>query len=216
VHYALANVLLVCGVSGILVPALIGFWILAFPLIATVPDLLSKPHPVAWWLNSLVYGFVIAWACCAVRWSRRAKRVAWWQVRLECALIGFGLIALLLGEFYHPITAPDDARSERNCLSRAEAADAAAKNFRKQLSNLGQIGRKDRQEWASKIEREEAVARRERAEAAYYSRLKHYPGTRGPGLIVLGLGGLIWLIAAMQRRRESSGKSGVPDNLVDF
>jgi hypothetical protein len=204
-HYAMAYGLLVCAVSGIFVPALIGFWILAFPLIATVPDLASKSHPVAWWLNSLAYGFVIAWTYSTIRWSRRLKVVTLCQCRFEVVLIGFGLIALLLGEVYHPVTAPDDARSERNCLQRAETADKSAENLRKLAANFRQLGRRGREEWAARIEREETVAMQMRTEAAYYSRLKSRPGTRGPGLIVLALGGIVWSIAYRQRRRATSG-----------
>jgi hypothetical protein len=209
VHYAMAYAFLVCAVSGMFVPALIGFWLLAFPLIATVSDLASKSHPVAWWLNSLIYGFIIAWIYCTVRWSRRAKGVVWWQCRIEWALIGFGLIALLLGEVYHPVTAADDAQSERNALRRAEAADKSAENLRAFFAKFRQLGRRDREEWAERIQREEAVARQEKAVAAYYSRLKRYPGTRGPGLIVLALGGLVWSIAYRQRRRAASGMIGL-------
>jgi hypothetical protein len=122
--------------------------------------------------------------------------------------MGFGVIALLLGEVYHPVTAPDDARSERNCLQRAEAADESAENLRKMAANFRQLGRRDREEWAARIEREETVARQMRTEAAYYSRLKSRPGTRGPGLIVLAVGALFWLVSLGQRRRALTDNDG--------
>jgi hypothetical protein len=76
------------------------------------------------------------------------------------------------------------------------------------FAKFRELGRRDREEWTEKIQREEAVARQEKAEAAYYSRLKRYPGTRGPGLIVLAVGALVWLMSFGQRRRAPTDTNG--------
>jgi hypothetical protein len=217
-HSALSFLLLACAVSAGYLPALVGFWILEFPLIVSVPDLFSKPHPVAWWLNSLAYGLIIAWVGYSARWIRHRKHVTFWELRLGAALIAFALIALLLGELYHPVTGPADARSEAQALQSAAANDATAENLRKRvvsherlaaevpkLPSIRALHTKLAREEFLKVQQEESRARFHRAQAAYYGFLAIRSGTRYPALILLGLGVLLEWIRLRRRRRARSG-----------
>lgn len=217
VHYAAAVSLLIVAMSAF-PPALAGFWVLALPLNMMAPDLVSKAHPVAWWLNSLGYGFLIAWAGVSARWVRRRDDPSWWEFRPGAALIAFALIALVLGELYHPVTGPDDARREAIALARAAAAEDGAETLRKTVGYYERVAAdgsmppyvrslnaRNAEEEAVKVKREESRARSERAEAAYYSRLKIRPGTRYPALTLLAFGAFLELIGSRRRLRSKVG-----------
>jgi hypothetical protein len=214
VHCALAFFLLFASVGGLFPPAMLGFHVLAFPLIATVPDLFSRPHHLAWILNSLAYGFVAAWAWCFARWSRRTKGASPWDAGLGTAFVTYALIALPLGELCQSVTGPEAAESEARAIRRAEVAEADAVRFRTQaaadaraaadssiLPHIREFRARYAREAESKAGEAEGRARSFRAEAAHYARGKLRPGTRYPALILLAFGVSLGWIARRRRRR---------------
>ena len=212
-HYAVTYFLLMVALGCALPPAAAAFQLLAFPLIISNPDLIS--NPVAWWLNSLGYGFLIAWLRCSAVWARHQKHVAWWEFRIGAGLIAFATVALLLGEIYHPVTGPTDARSEDIARRRAAAAIDTADNIRRRVAHFERVATdeswspyvrglnaKNAEEARQQAKQEDSRAISYRAEAEHFARLKVRPGTRCPALVMLIFGFLCELITLRQRGRS--------------
>jgi hypothetical protein len=117
------------------------------------------------------------------------------------------LFILLLGELYHPQTGPEAAQWERIALARVAAAEANAENLRQRVRyyegvaadeswppSVRALNARNAEELALKAKQEVDRSRSERAEAEFYHRLKLRPGTRYPGLMLLGLGVSLELI----------------------
>ena len=216
VHYVLSHVLLFAALGGLIMPAMIGFRILTFPLFAAIPDS-SWPNEFAWLINSLAYGFVIAWALCFARWARRSKGASLWDAGLGTALVTFAGLALQLGEIGQVTSGPDAVRSRELAARRAEVAEANTENIRKgvayyervaadesKTTYIRELHANNAREEAAKAAKEEARADSFRAEAAYYARLETRPATRYPALILLALGVALGWIARRRRRRSEA------------
>jgi hypothetical protein len=214
VHAALAFFLLIAAIAGQFPPAMLGFHLLAFPLIAADVDLASRAHPAEWLLNSLGYGLIIAWAWCFMRWSRRAKGASLGDAGLGAALVAFSAVALLLGELCQPGTSTDAARGEALAIRRAEAAVKTSENIQgtveyyervaadmSKTPYIRELHAKNAREEVAKAEQEVRRARSYRDEAAYCARLKARPWTRYPALVLLALGAVLGGIARRHRRR---------------